>query len=249
MFNSNFPNPPCGTHIKPLGSKHMPELLELQETVGATLPEEFLERDDAAYYARLFEGKGRVLGLYDGGNLLAFSVVSWPLSCAVDNLGADIDLDINQRAHVVHLESAYVIPFWQGRGIAKLLSGMQIDFSRQMGKRHALSTVAPGNLYSIKNLFSLGFSIRKIAVKYRYKIRCIMYRNISTYHAEISQNFIPEGLWISSADLAAQRGLLAQGYRGIDVKGTKGDFSIFYINYEERGDLCCSRFDASGHHG
>lgn len=229
-------DPPCGTNIATLTYRQIPDLLELQRKATASLPEAMVQCDDAAFYAGLLEGRGRILGLFDGGVLLACSVISWPSPGSPENLGADVNLNGKQLAQVANLESAYVLPAVQGRGMAKILSGMQLDHATGIGMRHALSTASPLNLYSVKNLFSMGFRIRNIALKYSNKLRYVLYRNLLANDSR-SDRPNSKGVWIPSLDLAAQKDLLAEGYEGINSKGTKENFSILYAKKRERGYL------------
>ncbi len=236
MLKPDVSHLPYGTNVEPLERRQTAELLELQRKATASLPEEMVQCDGADFYSLLFEGRGRILGLFDGKDLLACSVISWPPPGSPENLGAGVNLDEKQLAYVANLEAAYVLPDLQGRSIAKILSGMQLDYARKMGMRHALSTVSPVNFYSLKNLFSLGFSIRKIAIKYGNKIRYIMYLNLLINKDKV-ENLNSDGLWISFTDLPNQKDLLAKGYEGIDSKGTKDNFSILYARIKERGTL------------
>jgi GNAT superfamily N-acetyltransferase len=223
-----FKNPLSGTHIETLDPTQMDAVLELQQKVAASIPEELFECDNASFYSELFKGKGRILGLFHQREIVACSVISLPGSHSPDNLGRHINLEKEQLERVVNLESAYVDPSYQGRGIAKLLSAMQLEFATQLGKRHALSTASPANLYSLKNLFSLGFSIRYICKKYENKIRCIMYRDLLKLNNKDDFKTDFQGQWVPFANLATQKNLLRKGYRGVSVKGTLKDFLIFY---------------------
>jgi len=221
-------DPPSGTHIEALNRRHLDTILELQQNVAASMPEDLFECDDASFYCELWKGKGRILGLFDQKTLVACSVISLPGSRSPDNLGKHINLEKEQLERVVNLEAAYVHPTCQGQGIAALLSAMQLDFATRLGKRHALSTASPANLYSLKNLFSLEFSIRNICKKYGNKIRCIMYKNLVESNAIHNSKDGSQGEWIPSADLDVQKKLLKEGYRGVSVKGTIRDFKIYY---------------------
>jgi GNAT superfamily N-acetyltransferase len=214
-------NLPDGMHIEALGHAQMDMLLNLQEKVAKSVSKELFECDDAAFYSDLFDGQGRVLGLLDGKTLLACSVISWPGSDSANNLGVEIGLGSEQLSTVANLEAAYVLPGFQGRGIAEILSGKQLDFARQMEKRHILSTASPANLYSLKNLFSLSFRIKKVTEKYGGKIRCIMYRDLSVMgHKETIGDEYKKAL-VFYDDLKTQKNLLEQGWEGTGVKTTK----------------------------
>lgn len=232
MLERYFKDPPPGTHIEALNHTQMDALLELQQKVADSIPGELFECDDASFYFELFKGKGRVLGLFDQKELLACSVISFPGSRSSDNLGRHLHLGKKQLELAVNLESAYVHPSYQAQGIARLLSTAQLEFATRVGKRHALSTASPANLYSLKNLFSLGFDIRKICKKYGNKIRCIMYRDLLELNAKNYSNGSSKGQWIPFADLADQRDLLNEGYRGVRVKGTLKNFLIYYYKEE-----------------
>ena len=213
----------CGANVRVLGHDDMDRLLNLQQRVASTLPEEQFEVDDARFYVRLFRGEGRILGLFDEKRLIACSVIYWPGAESADNLGAELDLNLSQLADVANLEAAYMLPGCQGLGIARKLSGMQLEHAVKIGKRFALSTVSPENLYSIKNLFSLGFSIRKITRKYGTKTRFIMYRGLIGEKQTGS-----EGTWVLGGDLALQSRLLSAGYEGVGAKGDIENWSILY---------------------
>lgn len=236
MLKSDISDLPCGTNVAPLAHRQIADLLELQRKATAPLPEEMVQCDSEDFYAGVLDGRGRILGLFDDKALLACSVISWPPPGSPDNLGVDICLDEKQLAYVANLEAAYVLPALQGRGIARILSGMQLDYAAMMGMRHALSTVSPANFYSLKNLFSLGFRIRQIAIKYDKKLRYVMYKNIFMTNYTLN-DINSDGLWIAFTDLSSQKDLLTKGYEGIISKGNKDNFLILYIKSKERGNL------------
>ncbi len=221
-------DPPSGSHIEILNHKHLEKVLELQENVAASMPEDLFQCDDASFYSELFEGKGRILGLFNHKKLMACSVISLPGSRSPDNLGKHINLENKQLELVVNLEAAYVHPSCQGQGIAALLSAMQLDFAARLGKQHALSTVSPANFYSLKNLFSLQFSIRNICQKYGNKTRYIMYKQLLKSNVIYKAGSSSRGQWTPSADFSAQKELLKEEYRGVNIKGTIEDFLIYY---------------------
>ncbi|EHZ7356331.1 TPA: GNAT family N-acetyltransferase [Vibrio vulnificus] len=51
----------------------------------------------------------------------------------------------------------YVLPEYQGRGIAKHLTQMRIDYAREQGLALLYAVIKPENLASSQNLMKLGF--------------------------------------------------------------------------------------------
>jgi hypothetical protein len=101
-----------------------------------------------------------------------------------------------------------------------------LDIDRQKF-HYACATVAPLNIPSIKDKFSLGFHITGLKEKYGGMMRYIFIKDL---HAPRIQSMHRETADIPADDMAAQQTLLRSGYTGIEMKKSA---DTWYIRYEK----------------
>jgi len=95
-----------------------------------------------------------------------------------DNLGRDLGFDEAKLLLSAHMESAAVLPEFQGNRLqTKLIAGAEQILALR-GFRYALGTVSPKNVYSLTNMRSLGYQIMQTTLKYGGLERHIIMKQI-----------------------------------------------------------------------
>lgn len=156
----------------------VPAILELQEHVSRTLPHaEMLYMDNADFYIRLLNKGGQISLAMDGERLVGCSVMSFPDSDDPENLGRDLGFSEEQCARVAHLEAAYILPEYRGKGLAFQMGIRNLDLATRAGRTLVCATAWPGNLSSLKNLATLGCRVQCMKKKYGGLMRYILLRD------------------------------------------------------------------------
>lgn len=205
----------------------VPAILALQEQVAAGLAHsDMLSVDDAAFYAGIVAGQGQVTVASVHGQIIGGSVLRYPTASDASNLGRDVYLPLPALAQVAHLESAYLLPAYRGQGLAHDLSRRNMDKAVEQGRPYILATAWPGNVPSLKNLFSLGFQVRGLAHKYGGKLRCILlYTEKGAACASKT-----EVTSVALADEQGHRLALGQGLQGSGLRQQGSTFSMVYTS-------------------
>lgn len=129
---------------------------------------------DMDYITRHISDNGFTLVAEEEGHILGFFLVDIPGLCE-DNLGYDLGFTREQLLDTAIMESAAVLPEYQGRGIMGALFHRAVELTE--GKyTYLLGTVQPDNYPSRRNFEKCGFTCLEIKEKYGGKLRCIMGR-------------------------------------------------------------------------
>jgi ribosomal protein S18 acetylase RimI-like enzyme len=134
--------------------------------------------DDAAYVARHIEQEGFVLLARPGdadAPPVAFLMVHFPAATAENNLGRY--LEPPQRTQVAHMDSAAVLPAWQGHGLQKALLLAAEPRLAAEGYTTLCATVSPDNAPSLHTLQRCGYRVAATVEKYGGLLRHVMVRS------------------------------------------------------------------------
>lgn len=133
-------------------------------------------RDDRAFIRRHITEEGFVLLAEEKDRLAGYIMMRYPGE-AEDNLGWDLGWDGKRRQHTAHLEAVAVHADFRGRGLQRL---MMAEAERHLPPDcwFLLATVAPDNLYSLRNLQALGYEIACTKEKYGGYGRHIMVKKL-----------------------------------------------------------------------
>ena len=129
---------------------------------------------DMDYITRHISDNGFTLVAEEEGHILGFFLVDIPGLCE-DNLGYDLGFTREQLLDTAIMESAAVLPEYQGRGIMGALFHRAVELT-EGEYTYLLGTVQPDNYPSRRNFEKCGFTCLEIKEKYGGKLRCIMGR-------------------------------------------------------------------------
>ena len=166
-------------YIKRLGEENICEILDLHPVIRKDLDDEDLFCfDDYEFYKYHLKRNGVILGCYVEEVLIGYGVMIVP-KYDDENLGYDLGLSKDEIPLVAHLDSVAIHPSFRGNKLQLTLFGLLEDIAKQEGYKHLCSTVSPINIYSIKNLESMGLEIKIEKLKYGGKNRFIFYKKIN----------------------------------------------------------------------
>ncbi|MEG2172133.1 MAG: GNAT family N-acetyltransferase [Desulfovibrionaceae bacterium] len=186
--------------------------LQARVVAGLTHPD-MLYADDANFYRSIIAGRGQITLACHEERLVGCSVLRFPDVAGADNLGRDIGLSVNDLGRVAHLEAAYFLPEYRGRGLGQVLGRRNLDSAAAHERPLVCSTAWPGNTPSLKNLFTLGFRIRAIAEKYDGKLRFILMHTGLTVSNMGKASILVNALDSTGHEQALKRGLQGTGLK------------------------------------
>lgn len=209
--------------IRYLIEEDLAELVELQRAIYQDLSDkEIYKLTSAERLKELLAGEDLVMGVFSKDGLIAYHIICFPAGIE-ENLGADIDLTLDDLKMVSHLKAVAVRPDYRGCGLQRKMASLHLEVIRDRGYCHVCSTVSPKNFASIKNFFASGFVIKGLKVKYGGLLRYIVYKNISR----------PPFIWredarIDIADVAGQMDLLNGGLSGFQMERRGESIDMIY---------------------
>lgn len=214
--------------IRFLNSEHLDELVELNDVVLEHLPHpHILRAASREEFAEHMTRRGRCIGAFADGRMVAFTVLSCPRD-EPDNLGLDLGFDRDRRMRSCHLELSGVHPLYRGSRLHRTMNAMRANFAGAAGFHYLFGTVSPLNPYSLANHLAQGMTIRKLVTKYGGMDRYIIHRH---YH----ERFIPPHTMTGAKyrrcfDTAGQKLLLDKGYWGIGLRRTESiGWEVAYV--------------------
>jgi ribosomal protein S18 acetylase RimI-like enzyme len=148
------------------GLSDAPAIHQVMAAAGAAVADDasyFV--DDLAFVERHIEGQGFTLVASLDDDIVGFQIVRIP-GVDDDNLGPEIGLSGADLLKVAHVESSAVRPDHWGEGIQRLLITRAEELLDDQGFRWFMCTVYPKNVYSLRNLQSLGYRIVSTKIKY-----------------------------------------------------------------------------------
>ena len=95
-----------------------------------------------------------------------------------DNLGYDLGFSRQELPLAAHMESAAVLPEYQGNRLQRRLISSAEAILATRGYQYALATVSPKNFYSLRNMLSCGYRIAKTTLKYGGLERHILLKSL-----------------------------------------------------------------------
>lgn len=113
--------------------------------------------DEMDYIAAQVSGGSFILLAQENGKAVGFFLVCVP-GQAENNLGRCLDYSPRQLSQVAMMDSAAVLPEYQGRGIMGTMFRRAVELARYP---ILLGTVSPHNAPSLKNFQRCGFSVLK----------------------------------------------------------------------------------------
>ncbi|NTV28408.1 MAG: hypothetical protein HGA93_07025, partial [Methanothrix sp.] len=123
----------------------------------------------------------------------------------------------------VHLATVVVHPAYRGNSLQGMMQGIHLDVAQRMGYEHVCCMVSPKNRPSLQNIFSHGLMIKALKIKFGWRLRYIMHKDLSHPCA-----FGPEEVRMRSSDLEGQVSLLREGLLGFKLVNLTDGFEVSY---------------------
>ena len=117
------------------------------------------EEDEAAFYARNCAPHGEGIGVFLGGEMVAYAMIGMPAVGDADHLGAVVGLPLACHASVSHLASCMVRQPWRGNQLQSLLLKLRCGLAQAYGRPVCLAMVSLNNSASRHNLLANGMWI------------------------------------------------------------------------------------------
>jgi GNAT superfamily N-acetyltransferase len=153
-------------------------MMSLQEVIIQNLEDKEIFRTHSIdYFKDLFQVEKAAIGAFTEEGLIACSILQFPEEIE-DNYGADVNLPIDDLSRVVHLAKVAVHPAFRGNSLQRKLQGIHLEVAREMGCYHACCMVSPKNRHSLQNVFSHGFIIKALKLKFGSRLRYILHKNL-----------------------------------------------------------------------
>lgn len=161
--------------IRPCKPTELDALMALQEKICRGMEKDdwfaVTEREDNE---KFIKDPNAILGVFDGDRLAAYGSIGF-LGNAKDNLGWDLGLAEEAVCHCATLDTIVVDPNYRGMGLQRELIRRCVSYAREKDPRcQVLATVAPDNIYSLRNVQAEGFEILARREKYGGKERYIL---------------------------------------------------------------------------
>jgi hypothetical protein len=206
-----------------INEDHLKDIMGLQEIIIHSLSDkEIFRTHSPEYFKDHFQMDNSTIGTFTEDGLVAYSILYFPRA-KEDNFGADINLPCDELDKVVHLATVAVHPAYRGNSLQGMMQGIHLEVAQRMGYEHVCCMVSPKNRPSLQNIFSHGLIIKALKIKFGWRLRYIMHRDLS------HQCFIgPEEIRIKGSDIEGQIGLLNRGLLGFRLVNLLDGFEVSY---------------------
>ena len=162
--------------FKRLGKEYLPQLMDLQNEVFATLPDEsLLRKNTVETFQPCFLPPSVVLGAFYDGVLVGVGILLYPDEEEDLSLQA---VDLPENAVCANLKLTLVKPSFFGNGLQINLLNRLEDFAKEMGTDFLCATVSPLNVYSLTNLSAVGYQKNTTVKKYGGLERLLMVKKL-----------------------------------------------------------------------
>jgi ribosomal protein S18 acetylase RimI-like enzyme len=199
------------------------DMMALQEIIVHNLSDKEIFRTHTTdYFKDHFKVENSVIGIFTDDGLIAYNVLYFP-GMDGDNFGTDIGLPNDELNKVVHLETVAVHPSFRGNSLQRRMEGVHLRTIQEMGYEHVCCMVSPKNRPSIQNILSNGLVIKALKIKFGWRLRYIMHKNL-LHPIAIG----PEEIRINGLNIEGQVDLLKKGFLGFQMIKLADGFEISY---------------------
>jgi ribosomal protein S18 acetylase RimI-like enzyme len=199
------------------------DMMVLQEIIVKNLSDkEIFRTHPPEYFKDHFKVDNSVIGISTDDGLIAYNVLYFP-GMHTDNFGTDIDLPSDELDKVVHLETVAVHPAFRGNSLQRRMEGVHLRIIQEMGYVHVCCMVSPKNRPSLQNIFSNGLAIKALKIKFGWRLRYIMHKNL-LHPSAIG----PEEIRVNGLNIEGQVDLLKKGFLGFQMIKLADGFEISY---------------------
>ena len=218
-----------------LSASDVGAVIGLHRAVRDMVAPELLCRETDAFFVEHCGRCGRILGLFVEERLIAYGVLGLP-EPHQESFADGFGLSAAERAAVATIDGTSVAPEWRGNGLQRVLIAARLAGARAAGRKIAVSTVAPGNVPSLRNLLCSAMTVRALRHAFgghRFLVRCDL--DLS------SQQPPAAGRWIDLNDINGALSALGTGAIGWTLSETADGARIWYA--EPDGQLAGESVD------
>lgn len=207
--------------IRNLAKKDLPTIMDLQEQVIASLTvSSFLQPLSEEEFLFILEGNGSMIGAFHDDRLIAFRAMLEP-EIDEHHLGKDAGLSASELPTVLYSEVTNVDPAYRGNSLQRILGELLMEDIDRDRHRYVFATVAPFNIASLKDKFSLGMHIISLEKKYgnllRYTLMIDLYENKKIGALTVMADM---------SDIMQQQSLLEDGWTGVGLEEEDGTWKV-----------------------
>lgn len=134
--------------------------------------------DDLDYVKDILSGHGfGVVACDKNSKIVGNLLVKYP-GLTEENLGYDVCFTSENLNHVLHMDSASVLPEHRGHGLERKMIAFAETLVDTSKYYYSFATVAPENTASLKSLEQNGYQVMVTREKYEGLIRCVMMKKL-----------------------------------------------------------------------
>ncbi len=222
--NKNLPSQQnIGYEMRFMDESHLKDIMRLQDIIIHSLADKEIFRTHSTdYFKEHFQIRNSTIGAFTDEGLIAYSVLYFPGE-REDNFGTDINIPRDELRRVVHLATVAVHPAYRGNSLQSMMQGVHIEIAQKMDYEHACCMVSPKNRPSLQNMFSHGLIIKALKIKFGWRLRYIMHKNLQR------PNMVgPEEVRINGSNIEGQINLLNRGLHGFRLIKLAEGFDVSY---------------------
>lgn len=161
--------------VRPCEQSELAAVMSLQEKIHRGMENtDWFALTSEEENKRFLEFPNVIIGVFDGDWLAAYGSVGF-LGDAPENLGWDLELETEEAKRCALLDTIVVDSDYRGLGLQRELIRRCVSHAKnQQPGCQVLATVAPDNIYSLRNVQAEGFVILAKKEKYGGKERYIL---------------------------------------------------------------------------
>lgn len=211
--------------IESLDVSNLSSILSLQQIVISALPDKsLLQPLTEEEFLFILNGNGSMIGAFHENKLIAFRAMLVP-EIDDDHLGRDAGLNEDDLSAVLYSEISNVDPAYRGNGLQQILGKLLMEIVDRKRFQYICATVAPFNIASLKDKFSLGMHIISLKVKYGNLLRYTMMKDLRIHVTDVKGK---ETVRVDMDDISRQQSFIEDGWIGIGIEESAGTWKVLY---------------------
>ncbi|MCM3636981.1 hypothetical protein M3152_04545 [Sporosarcina luteola] len=213
--------------IRSLVHKDLEIIMGLQEKVIASLEvTSFLQPLSEEEFLVILNGNGSMIGAFHNDRLIAFRAMLEP-EIDEHHLGKDAGLPDSELPSVLYSEVTNVDPEYRGNSLQRILGELLMENVDKVRHRYVFATVAPFNIASLKDKFSLGMHIISLEKKYGNLLRYTLMKDLRE-----NKRIRTLSVLADMSDILKQQSLLKDRWIGVNLEEVDGTWKVKFQKNE-----------------
>ncbi len=213
--------------IRELAHDDLHAIMTLQEKVIDNLTvASFLQPLSEEEFHYILDGNGTMIGAFHGSHLIAFRAMLEP-EIDEHHLGKDACLPDSELPSVLYSEVTNVDPAYRGNSLQRILGELLMENVDTNRHRYVFATVAPFNIASLKDKFTLGMYIISLEKKYENLLRYTLMIDLQDNEKTGSLTAMAD-----MSDVLEQQSLLKDGWVGVGLEEADGSWKVKFQKNE-----------------